>query len=70
MFGWHLGSLNYSQAYLNADIDELCVMRAPVFFREYTVSGEELYWKLNKVIYAPLNVLDSGQTAFIVSSSN
>jgi hypothetical protein len=51
MFGWHLGSLDYSQAYLNADIDELCVMRAPSFLREYTASGEELYWKLNKVIY-------------------
>jgi hypothetical protein len=43
MFGWHLGSLDYSQAYLNANIDELCVMRAPAFLREYTVNGEELY---------------------------
>ena len=51
IFGWHLGSLDYSQAYLNADIDELCVMRAPTFLREYNKSGEELYWKLKKVIY-------------------
>ncbi len=67
MFGWHLGSLDYSQAYLNADIDELCVMRAPSFLREYTASGEELYlyWKLNKLFMATLRVLDFGQTAFI-----
>jgi hypothetical protein len=32
MLGWHLGSLDYSQAYLNADIDELCIMRALLFF--------------------------------------
>jgi hypothetical protein len=51
IFGWHMGSLDYSQAYLNADIDELCVMRAPAFLREYTANGEELYWRLNKVIY-------------------
>jgi hypothetical protein len=51
IFGWHMGSLDYSQAYLNADIDELCVMRAPTFLREYTNTGEELFWKLNKVIY-------------------
>ncbi len=46
-----MGSLDYSQAYLTADIDELCVMRAPTFLREYTSTGEELFWKLNKVIY-------------------
>jgi hypothetical protein len=51
MFGWHLGSLDYSQAYLNANIDELCIMRAPPFLREYDSAGNELYWKLNKVIY-------------------
>jgi hypothetical protein len=33
MFGWYMGSLDYSQAYLNADIDELCVMRAPISVR-------------------------------------
>jgi hypothetical protein len=26
MFSWHLGSVDYSQAYLNADLDEICVM--------------------------------------------
>jgi hypothetical protein len=51
MFGWHLGSLDYSQAYLNANIDELCIMRAPSFLREYDSKGNELYWNLNKVIY-------------------
>jgi hypothetical protein len=26
IFSWHLGSVNYSQAYLNVDLDEICVM--------------------------------------------
>jgi hypothetical protein len=51
IFGWHLGSLDYSQAYLNADIDEFCVMRAPEFLREYDDHNNELYWRLKKVIY-------------------
>jgi hypothetical protein len=52
MFGWSLGSLDhYSQAYLNANIDEFCVMRAPEFLREYDQLGNELFWKLKKVIY-------------------
>jgi hypothetical protein len=51
MLGWHLGSLDYSQAYLNADIDELCIMRAPTSLREYSPTGEELFWRLKKVIY-------------------
>jgi hypothetical protein len=51
MFGWHLGSLDYSQAYLNASIDEECFLRAPEFLREYDYDGVELIWKLKKVIY-------------------
>jgi hypothetical protein len=51
MFGWFLGSLDYSQAYLNADIDEICVMRAPIAVREYNSRGQELYWKMKKAIY-------------------
>jgi hypothetical protein len=51
MFGWHLGSLDYSQAYLNASIDEECYLRAPEFLREYDYDGVELIWKLKKVIY-------------------
>jgi hypothetical protein len=51
MFGWKFSSLDYSQAYLNADIDELCFMRAPESVREYDSKGEELYWRLKKVIY-------------------
>ena len=51
MFGWTFGSLDYSQAYLNADIDELCYMRAPESLREYDHKGDELYWRLKKVIY-------------------
>jgi hypothetical protein len=51
MFGWHLGSLDYSQAYLNASIDEECFLRAPEFLREYDRDGIELIWKLKKVIY-------------------
>jgi hypothetical protein len=51
MFGWHLGSLDYSQAYLNAEIDEECYLRAPEFLREYDKDGIEFIWKLKKVIY-------------------
>jgi transposase InsO family protein len=51
MFRWYLGSLDYSQAYLNADIDELCVMRAPIAVREYNSKGKEYYWKMKKAIY-------------------
>ncbi len=51
MFDWTFGSLDYSKAYLNADIDELCYMRAPESHREYDHKGDELYWRLKKVIY-------------------
>ena len=51
MFGWHLGSLDYSQAYLNANIDEDCFLRAPEFLREYDRDGVEFIWRLKKVIY-------------------
>ena len=51
MFGWSMGSLDYSQAYLNADIDEICVMRAPISVREYDLHGREYYWMLKKAIY-------------------
>ena len=51
MFGWYMGSLDYSQAYLNADIDELCVMRAPISVREYDSKGREYYWMMKKAIY-------------------
>ena len=44
MFGWFMGSLDYSQAYLNANIDEICVMRAPISVREYNQRGKEYYW--------------------------
>jgi hypothetical protein len=51
MFGWFIGSLDYSQAYLNADIDEECYLRAPEFLRQYDFDGVEFVWKLKKVIY-------------------
>jgi transposase InsO family protein len=51
MFGWFMGSLDYSQAYLNANIDEICVMRAPISVREYNPQGKEYYWLLRKAIY-------------------
>ena len=51
MFGWSMGSLDYSQAYLNANIDEICVMRAPISVREYNSQGKEYYWLLQKAIY-------------------
>jgi hypothetical protein len=50
MFGWFLGSLDYSQAYLNADINEECFLRAPDFLKEYDTDGTELIWKLKKVM--------------------
>jgi hypothetical protein len=46
-----MGSLDYSQAYLNANIDEICVMRAPISVREYNSRGKEYYWLLKKAIY-------------------
>jgi hypothetical protein len=47
-----LGSLDYSQAYhLNADIDEICVMRVPIAVREYNSQGKEHFWKIKKGIY-------------------
>jgi hypothetical protein len=51
MFEWAMGSLDYSQAYLNADIDEICVMRAPISVREYSPNGKEYFWLLKKAIY-------------------
>jgi hypothetical protein len=51
MFSWYLGSLDYSQAYLNADIDELCVMQAPIAVREYNSQGKEYFWRMKKAIY-------------------
>jgi hypothetical protein len=51
MFGWTMGSIDYSQAYLNANIDEICVMRAPISVREYSPQGKEYFWLLKKAIY-------------------
>ena len=51
MFGWFMGSLDYSQAYLNADLDELCVMQAPIAVREFNSRGKEYYWRMKKAIY-------------------
>ena len=51
MFGWYMGSLDYSQAYLNANIDELCVMRAPIYVREFDEKGREFLWIMKKAIY-------------------
>ena len=51
MFSWHLGSIDYSQAYLNADLDEICVMQAPISVREYDEFNREYYWLLKKAIY-------------------
>ena len=51
MFGWHLASIDYSQAYLNAPLDEVCFMRAPEFVREFDPDGTEIVWKLLKSIY-------------------
>ncbi len=46
-----MGSLDNSQAYLNAGIDGICVMRALISVREYSPQGKEYYWLLKKTIY-------------------
>ena len=51
MFGWHMGGIDYSQAYLNANIDEICVMRAPIAVREHDEDDNEYYWLMKKAIY-------------------
>jgi len=51
MFGWCTTGLDFTMAYLNADLDEACFMRAPVCMREFSEQGEELYWSCEKAIY-------------------
>jgi transposase InsO family protein len=51
IFTWHLGSVDYSQAYLNADLDEICVMQAPQSVREFDEFNREYFWLLKKAIY-------------------
>ena len=51
MFGWYLGGLDYSQAYLNADLNEVCVMKAPIAVREYDENAKEYFWLMKKAIY-------------------
>ena len=43
MFGWSTTGLDFTMAYLNADLDEPCFIRAPACMREYNAHGEELY---------------------------
>ena len=50
MFGWAVTGLDFSQAYLNAKVDEICYMRPPARARECDDEGEELYWKMCKGI--------------------
>jgi hypothetical protein len=51
MFSWHLGSVDYSQAYLNAELAEICIMQAPASVREYDENNQEYFWLLKKAIY-------------------
>jgi hypothetical protein len=51
MFSWYLGSVDYSQAYLNAELDEIFVMQAPASVREYDEYNREYFWLLKKAIY-------------------
>ncbi len=46
-----MGSIDYSQTYLNANIDEICVMRAPISVREYSPQRKEYCSLLKKAIY-------------------
>jgi hypothetical protein len=43
MFSWHLGSVDYSQAYLNAELDEICIMQAPASVREYNENNRSIF---------------------------
>ena len=51
MFGWSTTGLDFTMAYLNANLDEACFMRAPACMREFNGRGEELYWSCEKAIY-------------------
>jgi hypothetical protein len=54
IFSWYLGSIDYSQAYLNADLDEICVMQAPFSVREFDEFNREYYWLLKKALIEPV----------------
>ncbi len=43
MFSWYLGIVDYSQAYLIAEVDEICVMQAPASVREYDEYNREYF---------------------------
>ena len=43
MHGWHLTGLDFEMAYLNAELDVPCYMRAPTCMKEYDADGNELY---------------------------
>ena len=51
MHGWFLTGLDFEMAYLNADLDVPCYMRAPTCMKEYDDFGHELYWKCTSCIY-------------------
>ena len=51
MHGWYLTGLDFEMAYLNADLDVPCYMRAPTCMKEYDNDGNELYWKCTSCIY-------------------
>ena len=51
MHGWHLTGLDFEMAYLNAELDVPCYMRAPTCMKEYDADGNELYWKCKSCIY-------------------
>jgi hypothetical protein len=45
MHGWCLAGLDFEMAYLNADLDVPCYVRAPTCMKECDKDGNELYWK-------------------------
>ena len=51
MHGWYLTGLDFEMAYLNAELDVPCYMRAPTCMKEYDAAGHELYWKCTSCIY-------------------
>jgi len=49
MFGWFIGSIDYSQAYLNADLDQPYYMDPPEYWKR--IHGYDYVWILHKAIY-------------------
>jgi hypothetical protein len=67
MFGWTMGSIDYSQAYLNANIDDFCVMRAPISvqYENIVLNVRNTFGYSKKLSMAIPRLADYGQIVFI-----